>query len=316
MSEEVHNVVIIGSGPAGWTAGLYTARAMLSPILFTGYTFGGQLSLTTEIENYPGLREGVTGPELIEIMRAQAERFGTRVYETEVTKVDLCNHPFTITTADMGDFRSKTVIIATGSSPRRLGLPSEEKFFGRGVSTCATCDGFFFRSKVVAVVGGGDSAMEEAIFLTRFATRVYVIHRRERLRASQIMQQRAFANPKIEFKWNRVVTEVLGDQKVEGVRLRSTVDLTEEILPIDGLFLAIGHEPNTQLFRGQLEIDEYGYLVTDRRQRTNIPGVFAAGDVQDRIYRQAVTAAGTGCAAALEAERFLAEIEQRGYPQK
>jgi thioredoxin reductase (NADPH) len=315
MSEEVYNVAIIGSGPAGWTAGLYAARANLAPILFTGYPLGGQLSLTTEIENYPGLREGITGPELIEIMRAQAERFGTRVYETEVTKVDLLRHPFVLTT-ELGEFRSKTVIIATGSSPRRLGLPSEEKFFGRGVSTCATCDGFFFRGKVVAVVGGGDSAMEEATYLTRFATKVYVIHRRDRLRASQIMQQRAFANPKIEFKWNRIVTEILGDLKVEGVRLRSTVDSTEEILPIDGLFLAIGHEPNTQLFRGQLEIDEYGYLVTDRRQRTNIPGVFACGDVQDRIYRQAITAAGSGCAAALEAERFLAEMEQRGYPEK
>jgi thioredoxin reductase (NADPH) len=313
MTEELHNVIIIGSGPAGWTAALYTARANLSPVLFTGNTLGGQLSWTTDIENYPGLEEGITGPRLIELMQAQAERFGTTVKLAGVTKVDLCVHPFHITT-DEGEYHSKTVIVCTGSSPRLLGLPSEAKFMGRGVSTCATCDGFFFRGKVVGVVGGGDSAMEESTFLTRFATKVYVIHRRDRLRASQIMQQRAFSNPKIEFKWNAAVSEVLGDSKVDGLRLRSTANGHEESLSVDGLFIAIGHTPNTQLFKGQLEMDENGYLITDRRQRTNIPGVFAGGDVQDHIYRQAITAAGTGCAAALEAERFLAELEQRAYP--
>jgi thioredoxin reductase (NADPH) len=310
---ETEKVIIIGSGPAGLTAGIYTARAMLSPLLLAGSAMGGQLMTTTDVENFPGFPEGILGPELMQRMLQQAERFGTRVLYEDAVRVNLQEHPFTVETSAGNVFRCLALIIATGASPRRLGLPSEEKFFGRGVSTCATCDGWFYRDKVVCVIGGGDSAMEEALYLTHHASKVYVIHRRDQLRASKIMQERAFKNPKIEFIWNTVVTEILGDQTVTGVRLKNVKTGEESELPLDGVFLAIGHEPNTKLFEGQLELDERGYIVVDRYQRTSVPGVFAAGDCHDHTFRQAVTAAGFGCAAAIMAERWLGELEDKGY---
>jgi thioredoxin reductase (NADPH) len=310
---ETEKVIIIGSGPAGLTAGIYTARAMLSPLLLAGSAMGGQLMTTTDVENFPGFPEGILGPELMQRMLQQAERFGTRVLYEDAVRVNLREHPFTVETSAGNVFRCLALIIATGASPRRLGLPSEEKFFGRGVSTCATCDGWFYRDKVVCVIGGGDSAMEEALYLTHHASKVYVIHRRDQLRASKIMQERAFKNPKIEFIWNTVVTEILGDQTVTGVRLKNVKTGEESELPLDGVFLAIGHEPNTKLFEGQLELDERGYIVVDRYQRTSVPGVFAAGDCHDHTFRQAVTAAGFGCAAAIMAERWLGELEDKGY---
>jgi thioredoxin reductase (NADPH) len=274
---------------------------------------GGQLMTTTDVENFPGFPEGILGPELMQRMLQQAERFGTRVLYEDAVRVNLREHPFTVETSTGNVFRCLALIIATGASPRRLGLPSEEKFFGRGVSTCATCDGWFYRDKVVCVIGGGDSAMEEALYLTHHASKVYVIHRRDQLRASKIMQERAFKNPKIEFIWNTVVTEILGDQTVTGVRLKNVKTGEESELPLDGVFLAIGHEPNTKLFEGQLELDERGYIVVDRYQRTSVPGVFAAGDCHDHTFRQAITAAGFGCAAAIMAERWLGELEDKGY---
>jgi thioredoxin reductase (NADPH) len=310
---ETEKVIIIGSGPAGLTAGIYTARAMLSPLLLAGSAMGGQLMTTTDVENFPGFPEGILGPELMQRMLQQAERFGTRVLYEDAVRVNLREHPFAVETSAGNVFRCLALIIATGASPRRLGLPSEEKFFGRGVSTCATCDGWFYRDKVVCVIGGGDSAMEEALYLTHHASKVYVIHRRDQLRASKIMQERAFKNPKIEFIWNTVVTEILGDQTVTGVRLKNVKTGEESELPLDGVFLAIGHEPNTKLFEGQLELDERGYIVVDRYQRTSVPGVFAAGDCHDHTFRQAVTAAGFGCAAAIMAERWLGELEDKGY---
>jgi thioredoxin reductase (NADPH) len=310
---EAEKVIIIGSGPAGLTAGIYTARAMLSPLLLAGSAMGGQLMTTTDVENFPGFPEGILGPELMQRMLQQAERFGTRVLYEDAVRVNLREHPFTVETSAGNVFRCLALIIAAGASPRRLGLPSEEKFFGRGVSTCATCDGWFYRDKVVCVIGGGDSAMEEALYLTHHASKVYVIHRRDQLRASKIMQERAFKNPKIEFIWNTVVTEILGDQTVTGVRLKNVKTGEESELPLDGVFLAIGHEPNTKLFEGQLELDERGYIVVDRYQRTSVPGVFAAGDCHDHTFRQAVTAAGFGCAAAIMAERWLGELEDKGY---
>ena len=310
---EAEKVIIIGSGPAGLTAGIYTARAMLDPLLLAGSAMGGQLMTTTDVENFPGFPEGILGPELMQRMLQQAERFGTRVLYEDAVRVNLREHPFTVETSAGNVFRCLALIIATGASPRRLGLPSEEKFFGRGVSTCATCDGWFYRDKVVCVIGGGDSAMEESLYLTHHARKVYVIHRRDQLRASKIMQERAFKNPKIEFIWNTVVTEILGDQTVTGVRLRNVKTGEESELPLDGVFLAIGHEPNTKLFEGQLELDERGYIVVDRYQRTSVPGVFAAGDCHDHPFRQAITAAGFGCAAAIMAERWLGELEDKGY---
>jgi thioredoxin reductase (NADPH) len=313
MAESVEKVVIIGSGPAGLTAAIYTARAALNPLVVAGAAAGGQLMTTTEVENFPGFPEGILGPELMQNMMQQAQKFGARLIYEDAVKVDLKQHPFTVETSAGNVFRCSALIVATGASPRRLGLESEAKFFGRGVSTCATCDGWFFRGKVVGVVGGGDSAMEEALYLTHHASKVYVIHRRDQLRASKILQQRAFSNPKIEFVWNSVVTEILGDEKVTGVRLKNVKTGEESILPLDGLFLAIGHEPNTQLFKGQLMLDEQGYIVVDKFQRTSVPGVFAAGDCHDHTFRQAVTAAGFGCAAAIMAERWLGELEQKGY---
>ncbi len=313
MAEQVEKVIIIGSGPAGLTAAIYTARAALNPIVIAGSVAGGQLMTTTEVENFPGFPEGILGPQLMQNMMEQAQRFGARLLYEDAVTVNLREHPFTVETSAGNRLRCLALIVATGASPRRLGLESEAKFFGRGVSTCATCDGWFYRDKVVGVVGGGDSAMEEALYLTHHAQKVYVIHRRNQLRASKIMQQRAFSNPKIEFVWNSVVTEVLGNDKVMGVRLRNVKTGEESVLPLDGLFLAIGHEPNTALFRGQLQLDEQGYILVDRFQRTSVPGVFAAGDCHDHTFRQAITAAGFGCAAAIMVERWLGELEAKGY---
>jgi thioredoxin reductase (NADPH) len=300
-------VIIIGSGPAGLTAALYTARANLKPLLVEGIEAGGQLMLTTMVENWPGFRDGVMGPDLMTEMRVQAERFGTEVISGNVERVDLRNRPFSIAFADGKTMTTDALIIATGASARWLEIGCDRKLSGHGVSTCATCDGYFFRGKPIAVVGGGDSAMEEAIYLTRFASKVTVIHRRDSLRASKIMQDKAFANPKIEFIWDSEVADIKDATRgeVTGVVVRNlkTGKLTE--VPLDGVFIAIGHTPNTALFRGQLELDEAGYIVTHHGSKTSCPGVFAAGDVQDHIYRQAVTAAGSGCMAAIDAERYL-----------
>lgn len=302
----VHDVIIIGSGPSGYTAAIYAARANLSVLLFQGYEVGGQLMQTSDVENYPGFEAGVLGPDMMEKFEAQARRFGTEMLAEDVTAIDFSQRPFTITT-DSGQYQSKAVIVSTGASAQWLGLPSEALLKGRGVSACATCDGFFFRGKDIAVVGGGDTAMEEASFLTRYANHVTVIHRRKSLRASKIMQDRAFKNPKISFSWESEVVEVLGDTEVEGVRLRNLVTGEESTLPVQGLFLAIGHKPNTDLFKGILETDKAGYIVPTELTMTNIPGVFAAGDVTDHRYRQAVTAAGDGCRAAIDVERWLEE---------
>jgi len=307
---DIHDVIVIGSGPAGYTAALYAARAQLKPLVFEGsVTAGGALMKTTDVENYPGFPDGVLGPDLMDAMRKQAERFGAQLVAEDVTGVDLTADPKRVTVE--GDvYLARTVIIATGSRYRELDVPGEKLLSGHGVSWCATCDGFFFRDQDIAVIGGGDSAMEEATFLTRFARSVTVVHRRDELRASKIMQERAFTNPKISFRWNSEVAEVLGDGKVSGLRLRDTITGEESTLPVSGLFVAIGHEPRSELFTGQLATDAGGYLLVEQpTTRTAIPGVFACGDVVDHIYRQAVTAAGTGCAAALDAERYLASHE-------
>lgn len=301
----MRNVVIIGSGPAGLTAAIYTARANLAPLLIEGWQSGGQLTTTTEVENYPGFAKGIMGPELMKDMRAQASRFGTEFLTGDVSAVNFATRPFTITTDDGQTIQSSTVIIATGASAIPIGVPNEKRLTGHGVSTCATCDGFFFRGKELVVVGGGDSAMEEANFLTRFASNVFLVHRRDKLRASKIMQDRAMKNEKISFLWNSVVEDILGTDVVTGVRLRNTV--TAEIADVScaGVFVAIGHRPNTALFSGQLDMDNKGYIRTHHGTATSVPGIFAAGDVQDSTYRQAVTAAGSGCMAAIDAERFL-----------
>jgi thioredoxin reductase (NADPH) len=311
----MHEVVILGAGPAGLTAAIYAARANLAPIVITGPLFGGQLALTTDVENFPGFPDGVLGPELMELMKRQAERFGTEVRIGEVTEVGLTRYPLRMT-FDGELLETKSLIIATGATARLLGVPGEETLYGRGVSTCATCDGFFYRGKTVMVVGGGDSAVEEGTFLTRYASKVYLVHRRDRLRASQILQDRAMKNEKMSFIWDTVVEEIIGDEDsgVAATRLRNVKTGAEEELAVDGVFIAIGHTPTTKVFEGQLKLDEQGYIVTDSRMHTNLKGVFACGDCQDHIYRQAITAAGTGCMAAMEAEKFLAEVEERAYP--
>ncbi len=301
----MHKIVIIGSGPAGLTAAIYTARANLSPLMIEGSQAGGQLTLTTDVENFPGFSRGIMGPQLIQDMRAQAERFGTTFQTADVTNVNLNRRPFTVTINDEEKIQAQSLIISTGASANLLGLPSESRLLGHGVSTCATCDGFFFRGQPIAVIGGGDSAMEEATFLTKFAAHVTIIHRRDKLRASKIMQDKAMNNEKISFRWNSVVEEVLGDAAVTGLRLRDSVTNDTATLDCKGAFVAIGHTPNTHIFRGQIELDANGYIRTSHGTATSVPGVFAAGDVQDPHYRQAITAAGTGCMAAMDAERFL-----------
>ena len=302
-------VIILGSGPAGLTAALYAARANLHPLVIEGAEAGGQLTLTTLVENYPGFPDGLQGPDLIQVMRQQAERFGAKYLKGDATAVDLGRSPVTVT-VEQEVLETKALIIATGASANLLGLESERRLLGHGVSTCATCDGFFFRDQEVAVVGGGDSAMEEATFLTKFATKVTVIHRRDKLRASKIMQDRALKNPKIGFLWNRAVEEILDPEqgKVTGIRTRVNGSAKSETLPCDGVFIAIGHSPNTRLFAGQLEMNSHGYVVTHGGTKTSVPGVFAAGDVQDHVYRQAITAAGSGCMAAMDAERYLEHL--------
>ena len=303
----IRNVVIIGSGPAGYTAALYAARANLSPLVFTGLQPGGQLTITTDVENYPGFENGVLGPEMMEVFRRQAERFGAEVVFDQVERVDLSQRPFRVQASSSGEVLARTLIVATGASAKWLGLESEKTFGGHGVSACATCDGFFFRGKVVAVVGGGDTAMEEANFLTRFGEEVTIVHRRDEFRASKIMLDRCRANPKIKWITSAVIEDVYDAEKgyVTGVKLKNVKTGETWVQEVDGLFLAIGHIPNTKPFVGQIELDADGYIVSHGGARTSVPGVFHAGDVQDRVYRQAITAAGAGCMAAIEAERFL-----------
>ncbi len=320
---ESRQVVVIGSGPAGLTAAIYAARAQLSPLVIEGELSstsdqpGGQLMLTTEVENFPGFVNGIMGPELMQAFRGQAARFGAEYLTAKVSRVDLSSRPFGLWVGDPDaaepTYAAEALIVATGAKSLMLDLPNEERLLGYGVSTCATCDGFFFRERDIAVVGGGDSALEEALFLTRFADSVTIVHRRGELRASKVMQQRAFAHPKINFRWNTTVIDVLGDTKVTGVRLRDTVSEEESELELAGLFVAIGHQPNTSLFKGQLDMEDTGYLRTTDGTRTNVDGVFACGDVQDHRYRQAVTAAGSGCMAAIDVERWLEEQQAEGH---
>ena len=317
---DVRNVIIIGSGPAGYTAALYTARASLKPLVFEGaVTAGGALMNTTEVENFPGFQDGIMGPELMDNMRAQAERFGAELIPDDVVSVDLTGEIKTVTDTSGTVHKAKAVIVTTGSQHRKLGLPNEDALSGRGVSWCATCDGFFFKDQDIAVIGGGDTAMEEATFLSRFAKSVTIVHRRDSLRASKAMQERAFADPKIKFVWDSEIAEIEGDPKLAGLKLRNlkTGELSD--LPVTGLFIAIGHDPRTELFKGQLELDGEGYLKVEAPStRTNLTGVFGAGDVVDHTYRQAITAAGTGCSAALDAERFLSALadEEKAEPAK
>jgi thioredoxin reductase (NADPH) len=315
-TQDVRNVIIVGSGPAGYTAAVYAARASLHPLVFEGsVTAGGALMNTTEVENFPGFRDGIMGPALMDEMRAQAERFGAELVSDDIVSMDLTGEIKTVSTAT-DTYSARAVILATGSAYRKLGLPREEELSGRGVSWCATCDGFFFREQHIAVVGGGDSAVEEATFLTRFGSKVTMIHRRGELRASKIMQERAFADPKLEIIWDSEVAAIHGEEKLESITLRSTVDGTESELPVTGLFIAIGHDPRSELLKGQVDLDDDGYVVVSHpATETNLTGVFACGDLVDHHYRQAVTAAGTGCAAALDAERYLADLDQAATGQ-
>jgi thioredoxin reductase (NADPH) len=307
---EVRDVIVVGSGPAGYTAALYTARAQLRPLVFEGSQYGGALMTTTEVENYPGFTDGIAGPELMDQIRSQAERFGAELVTDDVIAVDLTGEVKTVRTHD-GEFAARTVILATGSAYKRLGVPGEDRLSGHGVSWCATCDGFFFRNQEIVVIGGGDTAMEEATFLTRFAKSVTIVHRRDSLRASRIMQERALKNEKINFVWDSEVVEVQGETSVTGVKIRNVHTGEESVLDATGFFVAIGHDPRSDLFRGQVRLDEEGYVLVDSpTTHTGVPGVFAAGDVVDHTYRQAITAAGSGCAAALDAERFLAALAQ------
>ncbi|MCY3662972.1 MAG: thioredoxin-disulfide reductase [bacterium] len=322
MTSAHRDVVIVGSGPAGLTAAIYCARANLEPLVFegepssTGDQPGGQLMITTDVENYPGFPDGIMGPDLMAAFRAQAARFGAEFRTEKISRVDFSGQPLRLWVGDddAPSALARTVIVSTGAQSLMLGLAAEERLIGRGLSTCATCDGFFFSGQEIAVVGGGDSAMEEALFLTKFATKVTVIHRRDQLRASKIMQDRAFASDRIDFLWNHVVTDILGDETLEGVRVRHTGTGDEDTLPLAGLFIAIGHRPNTDLFRGSLAMKPNGYLITEPGStNTNVPGVFACGDVQDDVYRQAVTAAGSGCMAAIDAERWLEAQHDAGH---
>ena len=312
MPNDIRNVIVIGSGPAGFTAALYTARADLEPLVLKGLEAGGQLMLTTEVENYPGFADGIMGPEMMDQMEKQAQRFGAEILAVHVTEVDLSSRPFLVKAGDQ-EWRAKTLIVATGATARWLGIPGEEKLRGRGVSACATCDGFFFRDRELLVVGGGDTAMEEATFLTKFASKVTIVHRRDAFRASKVMQDRVFANDKIEVLWNTVLDEIVGDDAVTGAVARDVETNETRTIAADGVFMAIGHDPTTTLFRDQLPVDENGYLIVQEPSTaTDVPGVFAAGDVTDHTYRQAVTAAGQGCKAAIDAERFLAEEAHTG----
>ena len=309
--EGVENVIIIGSGPAGFTAGLYTARANLTPLLITGNEYGGQVSITYEVENYPGFPESLTGPELVEKMKSQAEKFGCRVEFDYVTEIVTDQHPFVVRTVNGKEYKAKSVILATGARPRYLNIPGEKQYTGKGVSYCGTCDGFFFRGKDVVVVGGGDSAVEEGLFLTKFATRVRVLHRRDQLRASKILQQRAFQNEKMEFIWNTVPTEIMGNAegKVVGIKTQNTVTGEEDYLTTDGVFIFVGHIPNNDLLKDKFELVEVGHLVTDRYTRTNVPGIFAGGEIMDKVFKQVATSVGQGCSAAMQTTRWLEEFE-------
>jgi thioredoxin reductase (NADPH) len=307
MPDDIRNVIVIGSGPAGFTAALYAARADLEPLVVKGLEAGGQLMLTTDVENYPGFADGIMGPELMDQMEKQAQRFGAEILAIHVTEVDLSSRPFLVKAGDQA-WRAKTLIITTGATARWLGIPGEEKLRGRGVSACATCDGFFFRDRELFVIGGGDTAMEEAMFLTKFASKVTIVHRRDAFRASKVMQDRVFANDKIEVVWNTVLDEIVGEDAVTGVVARDVATGATRTIATDGVFMAIGHDPTTALFRDQLPVDDDGYLIVhEPSTATDVPGVFAAGDVTDHTYRQAVTAAGQGCKAAIDAERFLTE---------
>ncbi|MBK8049599.1 MAG: thioredoxin-disulfide reductase [Anaerolineales bacterium] len=308
--KQVEDVIVVGSGPAGFTAALYTARANLNPLLLTGNDYGGQVSITYDIENYPGFPESLSGPDLIERFKAQAEKFGARVEFDYVSEIEFDHHPFVVHTSGGQEYQARTLILSTGARPRYLDVPGEKELTGKGVSYCATCDGFFFRGKDVIVIGGGDSAAEEALFLTRFATRVRILHRRDKLRASKILQERVFANEKIEMLWNTVVTEVVGEGgKVTGVKTENTVTGESGHLATDGVFVFVGHLPNNELYQGKLHLDEEGYLITDRKMRTNVEGVFAAGEIQDKVFKQVATSVGQGTAAALITTRLLEDIE-------
>ncbi|MGC8730013.1 MAG: thioredoxin-disulfide reductase [Candidatus Micrarchaeia archaeon] len=307
--ENIENVVIIGSGPAGYTAAIYLGREGFNPLVITGMDEGGQLELTSTVENFPGFPDGIEGPDLMINMKKQAEKFGTRFVRSIVNSVSFDSSPYKITTSD-GEYYAKSIIIATGASSKWLGIPSEKKFIGRGISSCATCDAPFFRGKNVAVVGGGDTAMEDSIFLTKFVNSVTIIHRRDAFRASKIMQERALSNPKIKVIWNSVVEEVLGDSKVTGVKIRNTITNELKELPLDGIFVAIGYKPNTDFLISKLDLDENGYIITEAEVKTKIPGVFAAGDVADRRYKQAITASASGAKAALEVRNYIAELQQ------
>ena len=320
--QTTEKLIIIGSGPAGYAAALYTARANLNPVLLTGNEIGGQVAITYEVENYPGFPEGLTGPELVERFQKQAEKFGTRIEYDWVTGVDFHQHPFVVRTSNGAERRAEAVIVSTGATPRKLDVPGEKEYTGFGVSYCGTCDGFFFRGKEVIVIGGGDSALEEGIFLTKFATKVTVVHRRGELRASKILQERARSNPKMEWKWNTVVESIHaqgGDNgtppKVTGVTLKDMKSGESYDFPTDGVFIFIGHTPNSEIFTGQLDIDDAGYVITDKRYHTNVPGVFAAGEIQDPVFRQVITSAGQGAGAAMQAEKFLGELEGESYEE-